>query len=282
MFIQVQEFEEETDNVFYINSDSEGDTELEEEDFSLDELQELDSKFVTDPALTKFPPGCKIWYNARTSRVSTNSLRAKSATVAGVYMHLEKLKKVYKLKSDTATTQCDIFLYEDRLVYGMNCPITVTDSLSSDICDGVIVCPKLHRGDNGEQQVLSSYDVQILQGSDITVEFGVAADRIKYRFEKPTENNTCVESKIIGEGEKVSSVAKEEKEEVKAKGVEEAKELPTCHFVSTKSNDDAELALKPSSAQQPDTSSAQSTETTSGDMTKAGDDKIDPDDYWSW
>ena len=285
MFIQVEEFEEETDDVFYIAAtDSEGDTELEEEDFSLDELQELDSKYVTDPALTKFPLGCKIWYNARTSRVSTNSLRAKSATIVGVYLHLEKLQRVYKLKSDTATTQCDVFLYEDRLVYGMNCPVTVTDAITSDVCDGVIVCPRLHRCDDGEQQVVSSYDVQISQGSDITVEFGVAADRIKYRFEKPTSNNTCVESKIKGEGEKVSSVVKEvkAKEEEKAdEQVKEAKEHPKCHFVSTKSNDDADLTLKPS-AMQPDTSTAKSAQTTSGAVPKVGDDKIDADDYWSW
>ena len=282
MFIRVEEFEDdETDDIFFIATDSEGDTELEEEDFSLDELQELDSKFASDPALTKFPLGCNIWYNARTSRVSANSLRAKSASVVGVYMHFERLQKVYKLKSDTPS-QCDTFLYEDRLVYGMNCPVTVTDSVTSDLRDGVIVCPKLNQGGDGEQQV-SSYDVQILQGSDITIEFGVAADRIKYRFEKPTNNNTCAESKIKGVGE--SSVVKEvEAKEEEVADKEHPKELPKCPLVSKKSNDDTESALK-SNAQQPDTSTAQSAETASEAIpavAKAEANNIDPDDYWSW
>ncbi|KAK1737387.1 hypothetical protein QTG54_011673 [Skeletonema marinoi] len=287
MYIQVEEFEDvETDDIFFIATDSEGDTELEDEDFSLDELQELDSEFAADPALTRFPLGCKIWYNARTSRVSTNRLRAKSASVVGVYMHYEKLQKVYKLKSDTPT-QCDIFLCEDRLAYGMTCPVTVIDASTNDVRDGVIVCPKLYQvgGGDGEQQV-SSYDVQILHGSDIIVEFGVAADRIKYRFEKPTKN-VCPESKTRGRGEREeSSVVKD----VKAKGKEEAdeeepKELPKCRQVSTKNNDDTESALKPST-QQPDTSTASSSvETTSGAISavaKAGASHIDPDDYWSW
>ena len=283
MFIQVQEFEEDTaDDLFFIATDDDisggGDTELEEEDFSLDELQQLDSKFVSDPLLTKFPLGCNIRYNARTSSssrgVSKNSLRATSATVTAVYMHLEKLQKVYKLKSsDTATTtsstQCETFPYEDRLVYGMNCPVTVTDSLNSEIvCNGVIVCPRLHGEQHQQQQQLSSYDVQILHGNgDITVEFGVAADRIKYRLENIT---SCAESKIKGEGEKKGSfVVKDVKEEVVD--------------VSAKGNDEAESALKPS-VQRPDSSTLQqSAKTTSSEaLTKAVDNNIDPDDYWSW
>ena len=52
--------------------------------------------------------------------------------------------------------------------------------------------------------------------------------------------------------------------------------------VSTKDNDEAELALKPS-VQQPDSSTAQqSAETASGAVTKAVENNIDPDDYWSW
>ena len=101
---------------------------------------------------------------------------------------------------------------------------------------------------------------------DITVEFGVAADRIKYRLEKIT---SCAEGKFKGEGEKkVGVVVKEVKEEFVD--------------VSAKDNDEAELALKPS-VQQPDSSTVQqSTETTSGAVTKAVDNNIDPDDYWSW
>ena len=287
MFIQVEEFEDvKTDDIFFIATDSEGDTELEEEDFSLDELQELDSEFAADPALTRFPLGCKIWYNARTSRVSTNSLRAKSASVVGVYMHYEKLQKVYKLKSDTPT-QCDTFLCEDRLAYGMTCPVTVMDASTNDVRDGVIVCPKLYQGGDGDgdgEQQVSSYDVQILQGSDIIVEFGVAADRIKYRFEKPTKN-VCPESKIRGEREESSVVKDVEAKEKEAADEEEPKELPKCRQVSTKNNDDTESALK-SSTQQPDTSTASSSvETTSGAISavaKAGAGHIDPDDYWSW
>eukprot|EP00984_Skeletonema_dohrnii_P016467 scaffold7335_cov162-Skeletonema_dohrnii-CCMP3373.AAC.1 len=167
----------------------------------------------------------------------------------------------------------------------MTCPVTVIDASTNDVRDGVIVCPKLYQGGDGEQQV-SSYDVQILQGSDIIVEFGVAADRIKYRFEKPTKN-VCPESKSRGEREessvvKVKDVKAKEKEEADE---EEPKELPKCSQVSTKNNDDTESALK-TSAQQPDTSTASSAvETTSGAtsaVAKAGAGHIDPDDYWSW
>eukprot|EP00984_Skeletonema_dohrnii_P002233 scaffold778_cov81-Skeletonema_dohrnii-CCMP3373.AAC.2 len=235
MFIQVEEFEDvETDDIFFIATDSQGDTELEEEDFSLDELQELDSEFAADPALT--------------------SIRAKSASVVGVYMHYEKLQKVYKLKSDTPT-QCDTFLYEDRLAYGMTCPVTVIDASTNDVRDGMIVCPKLYQDGDGEQQV-SSYDVQILQGSDIIVEFGVAADRIKYRFEKPTKH-VCLDSKIRGEREERSVVKDVEAKKKEEDDEEEPKELPKYSQVSAKKNDDTESALKPS-AQQPDTSAASS------------------------
>ena len=269
MYLRVEEFEDdETDDIFFIATDSEGDTELEDEDFSVDELQELDSEFAKDPALTKFPLGCNVWYNARTSKVSADTLKAKSASVVGVYMHFERLQKVYKLKSDTPS-QCDTFLYEERLVYGMNCPVTVTDPVTSDLRDGVIVCPKPFQGDDGEQQV--SYGVQILQGSDITIEFGVAADRIKHRFEKPANNTTCANNKI--KEVRGSSVMKE----VEAKAAkEEPKELPQCPPVSN----DTESALK-TNAQQTDTSTAPSAETTPAVAT-AGAGTIDPDDYWSW
>ncbi len=266
MYLRLEEFEDdETDDIFFIATDSEGDTELEDEDFSLDELQELDSEYSSDPALTKFPLGCNVWFNARTSRVSADTLKAKGASVVGVYMHFERLQKVYKLKSDTPS-QCDTFLYEDRLVYGMNCPVTVTDPITSDLRDGVIVCPKPYQGTDGEQLV--SYGVQTLQGSDITIDFGVAADRIKYRFEKPA--NDTATSKIIEVGE--SSAVKEV--DAKAHKVE-PKELPQCPPVCN----DAESAPKP------DTSAATSAETTSEEIpavAAAGAATIDPDDYWSW
>ena len=237
----------ETDDVFHVATDSEGDTE-ELEDISFDELQELDNKFTTNPSKTKFPLGCKIWYNARTSGMSTKSLRAKSAYVVGVYMHLENCTKVYKLKPDTPA-QCVTFRYEDRLSYGMTCPVTITDASTNDVRDGMIVCPKLcHGGDSDGTRQVSSYDVQIVQGSDIIVEFGVAADRIKYRLEKPTNSNTCSESKIKGKCEESSSTVEEE-------GAKEEK--------PTKNNNDPESALKP------DTPTAQSAETTSGAATKA-------------
>ena len=164
-------------------------------------------------------------------------------------MRYEKLQKVYKLKD--AATQCDtfLFLYKDCLlyVYGMNCPVQVTDASTSDIRDGEIVCPKPFQGDDGEQQV--SYDLQILQGgrgSDITIEFGVAADRIKYRFEKPT-NNTCVETKIKSESEREDSSVVKEVEAKAAKEEPNPKELPKFRSISTttKSYDDTESALEP-------------------------------------
>ncbi len=251
---------------FHVATDSEGDTEeLEGGDISLDELQEIiDNKFTTNPTETKFPLGCKVWYNVRTSRVAANSLQAKSASVTGVYMHYKRWKKVYKLK-DTAT-QCDTFMYEDRLVYGMNCPVTITDASTNDIHDGVIVWPKLHQGGDGEQQVF--YGVQIL-GSDITVEFDVAGDRIKYvagdrikyRFEEPT-NNTYIGSKVKGVREE-SSIVKEIEAKEKNEEDPNPKELPNCR---SKRKDDTESALK---LRVTDISTDQSAETTSGAVTKA-------------
>ena len=215
------------------------------------------------PNSTKFPVGCKIWYNAKNSRAPTKLLRAKSASVVGVYMHFEKMQKVYKVRSD-AQSQYDVFLYEDRLVYGMICPVTVGNTYTNDTRDGVIVCPKLDAGNDWKQQI--AYNVQITQGSNVTIEFGVAAERIKYRMEDSVKK-VCVDNTTKGEKEEGSDVdgleAKESKveeveegngvKEVKTKekkvNYEEAKELSKGHSISTNSNNVEVSALKPGAQQ---------------------------------
>jgi len=209
---------EEAVDIFHVATDSDGDT--EGEDISLEDLQQLDTKFATNPN-TKFPVGCKIWYNARNSRAPTKLLRAKSASVVGVYMHFEKMQKVYKVRSD-APSQYDVFLYEDRLVYGMNCPVTVGNAYTNDTRDGVIVCPKLDAGNDGKQQI--AYDVQITQGSNVTVEFGVAAKRIKCRMENSSVKNTT------GEKEEGSGVKALEAKESKV-DCEEGKEFQKSNYI---------------------------------------------------
>jgi len=142
---------------------------------------------------------------------------------------------VYKVRSD-APSQYDVFLYEDRLVYGMNCPVTVANAYTNDTRDGVIVCPKLDAGNDGKQQI--AYDVQITQGSNVTIEFGAAAERIKYRMEKSSVKNTTGE-KEEGSGVK-GLVAKESKVDC-----EERKELQKSNSISTNSNDVEVSVLNP-------------------------------------
>eukprot|EP00577_Skeletonema_sp_RCC1716_P013844 CAMPEP_0113372786 /NCGR_PEP_ID=MMETSP0013_2-20120614/718_1 /TAXON_ID=2843 ORGANISM="Skeletonema costatum, Strain 1716" /NCGR_SAMPLE_ID=MMETSP0013_2 /ASSEMBLY_ACC=CAM_ASM_000158 /LENGTH=490 /DNA_ID=CAMNT_0000254697 /DNA_START=38 /DNA_END=1508 /DNA_ORIENTATION=- /assembly_acc=CAM_ASM_000158 len=162
--------EEEPDDVYGVETDTES------EEISLEELQLLDSKFAS---LLKFPVGCKIWYDVRKSAKPKRCLEGKSASVEGVYLHFENMLRVYKVKTDTPT-QYDIFLYEDRLVYGMNCPVQVKNPDTNESVSGVIVCPKLEKkGDNGEHKI--SYAVQLLDEKKVFVEFGVASERIQFR-----------------------------------------------------------------------------------------------------
>jgi len=149
-------------------------TDSETEEIDVENLQPLAPKFVSQ---SKFPIGCDVWYDARKSKAS-KVLRAKGGSVVGVYFDLQNLRRVYKIKYDTSI-DCEATLYEDRLMYGINCPVTVTNPDTNEVLDGVVVCPKIDRGNDGKQKV--SYAVQFTEGKHVSVEFLVAAERIKYR-----------------------------------------------------------------------------------------------------
>ena len=166
----------------------------ETEDISIDNLQPLVPKVASK---TKFPVGCKIWYDARKSRAS-RVLRAKSGCVVGVYFDFTRYRHVYKVNS---LADCEEHtLYEDRLMYGINCPVRVTNPDTNEAVDGVIVVPKLDAGNDGKQQI--SYAVQFTEGRHVSVEFLVAADRIVYREDK-------VVNEVVGRNDNIIEDKKE-------------------------------------------------------------------------
>ena len=189
----------------HVSTDTSED-EAEKEDISLEELQLLDSKFE---AQSKFPPGCRVWYHGKKSRASSE-LRAKSASVANVYIHIDRMQKVYKVEADTQIKH-DIFLYEGQLMYGMYCPVIVTDVNTNETRDGVIICPNVNKCVHGKQR----YVVQYSKGSDNEIEFDIADECINYRVvmtlkggdseEKATEMKILDETKKNNNEEEVST-----------------------------------------------------------------------------
>jgi hypothetical protein len=214
-------------------------TDSETEEIDTENLQPLAPKFASQ---SKFPAGCDVWYDARKSKAS-KVLRAKSGSVVGVYFDLQNMRHVYKIKSDTSTVGEEATLYEDRLVYGINCPVTVTNPDTNEAVNGVVVCPKLDQGNDGKQKV--SYAVQFTDGKHVSVEFLVAAERIKYR--EDTANESCgkhcktedkKETNNAQEGDSEIKEAKvdseqEEKEEKNAAAKNEGGELPQTPSPST-------------------------------------------------
>ncbi|KAK1740369.1 hypothetical protein QTG54_009319 [Skeletonema marinoi] len=171
--VQVKD-EPEMNDDFDVETDSETEEEIE-----VDKLQPLDPKFAS---LLKFPIGCKVWYDLFKSTKPTKCLQAKSAYVEEAYIHFENRKQVYKVKSEITEHEATP-LYEDKLVYGANCPVTVSNPDTNEVRNGVIICPKLDQGHgDGKQRV--SYAVQFWQGEKVSIEFGVAAERVKYRMEE--------------------------------------------------------------------------------------------------
>ncbi len=163
------------ENEFNAETDSEAEA---EDDIDLDKLQPLDPKFA---AFTKFPIGCKVWYDLCKSTTPTKCLQAKSAYVEEAYIHFENHKKVYKVKSET--TEDEATLYEERLIYGANCPVTVTSQDTNEVRNGVIICPKLDQGKENDRKKRISYAIQFWQDKKVSIEFGVAAEGVKYRME---------------------------------------------------------------------------------------------------
>ena len=170
--VQVKD-EPDLEDDFNVDTDSEN-----EEDIEVDKLQPLDSKFAL---LSKFPIGCRVWYDLSKSTKPTKCLQAKSAYIEEAYIHFENRKQVYKVKSER--NEHEATLYEDRLVYGANCPVAVSNPDTNEVRNGVIICPKLDQGGDGEGKQRVSYAVQFWQGKKISIEFGVAAESVKYRME---------------------------------------------------------------------------------------------------
>eukprot|EP00985_Skeletonema_marinoi_P027485 scaffold22634_cov98-Skeletonema_marinoi.AAC.2 len=153
------------------------DTDSECEDIDIDKLQPLAPKFAS---LSKFPVGCKVWYDLRCSP-KTKHMQAKSARVKEVSIHFENGRRVYNVKKSEAADEHEMSLYEDQLVYGISCPVRVTKVGTDEALDGVVVYLQREKGSDGRRQV--TYAVQYSEENCMTIESGVAADRIKYRAE---------------------------------------------------------------------------------------------------
>jgi len=178
-------------------------TDSEAEDIDDDNLQTLAPKFAS---ISKFPVGCKVWYNLRRS---PDTIKAMSAYVVEVSIHVENGRRVYKVKSETSYEH-KTSLYEDQLVYAISCPVTVTKVDSNESLDGIVVYLERQKGSDGKQQV--TYAVQYLSDNHVTIEPGITADRIRYR----------VEDRGIGDGGKENKMSIEQQTtDNEGKGVED-------------------------------------------------------------
>ena len=208
-----------------------------EDDIDLDKLQPLDPKFA---AFTKFPIGCKVWYDLCKSTKPTKCLQAKSAYVEEAYIHFENRKQVYKVKSET--TENEATLYEDRLIYGANCPVAVTTHDTNEVRNGVIICPKLDQGKDDDRKQRISYAIQFWQGEKVSIEFGVAAECVKYRMEvkaSADEGRRTVAAKRRS-SEKESCDEEENRSVKSATNTKGVIQSPEAHQLPHKSNEEGE------------------------------------------
>ena len=226
---------QEEDNTSNVATD---DSETEEDNICYESVQLLDPKVAFKNS--KFPVGCKIWYDARKSRAS-KVLRAKSGCVVRVYFDFQSMRHVYRVRS---AGDSEYTLYEDRLMFGINCPVTVTNS-DLEAKDGVIVVPKVDVGKDGKK--LISYAVQFTEGRHVSVEFLVAADRIKYRQDRSNElvarNDDVIEETNNNDTQENNAEKKETtidtnlEEKAAASSNEGGKLLPQTTSPSTAAND---------------------------------------------
>lgn len=156
---------------------AETDTEGEDEDIDLDNLQPLTPTLASR---SKFPIGCKVWYNVGNSKTQPKILRAKAAIVVEVCFLFGIMKYVYKVKSE-APTEHEIILYEHKLVYAIGCPVKIEKSSTDGAVDGIIVAPNVDKGEDGCRVVTYSVQYSGEEEGGLTIESGVAAERIKYR-----------------------------------------------------------------------------------------------------
>ena len=205
-----------------------------EDNICIDNLQQLDPKVASQ---SNFLVGCKIWYDARKSRAS-KVLRAKCGHVVSVYFEFKSMSYVYRVKSSSSSSaddSCEHNLYEDRLMYGINCPVTVTNPDTNESEDGVIVLPKLDVENDGKQQI--SYAVQFTTGRHVSVEFFVAADRIVYREVK--DKQVVIKDGIEDEKETIITQGDAEMKESKVDA--NLEEKAAAATVSTQINQNKEF-----------------------------------------
>lgn len=194
---------EEPNDVFCIETDSEAD------EIDVDKLQMLEPKFASQ---SKFPVGCKVWYNLRYSPES-NHLQAMVASVVGVYLHVENGKRVYRVKSETQTEDQSV-LYENQLVYAINSPVWFKKIDTNVTVDGIIV--NLERVKDSDGKRIVTYVVKFSEGNYVNIAPGVDAYRIKYRGDcdiNKCDNNDCGQREEKEScGERKVCVETEEKE----------------------------------------------------------------------
>ncbi|KAL7459828.1 hypothetical protein ACHAWC_011635 [Mediolabrus comicus] len=171
--LSTAQVKEEGQNAYQAETDTEG----EDEDIDLDNLLPLPPTLASR---TKFPIGCKVWYNVGNSKIQPKILRAKAAIVTEVYHYFGTTKYVYKLQSE-APTEHEIILYEHKLVYAIGCPVKVEKSNTKGAMDGTIVAPNVDKGEDGCRVVTYSVQYSGEEEGGLTIEGGVAAERIKYR-----------------------------------------------------------------------------------------------------
>lgn len=66
---------------------------------------------------------------------------------------------------------------------GANWSVTVSYHDTNEVRNGVIICPELDRRSDGDGKQRISYSIQFWQGKRVSIEFGVAAEGVKYRME---------------------------------------------------------------------------------------------------
>eukprot|EP00574_Skeletonema_japonicum_P009218 CAMPEP_0201720008 /NCGR_PEP_ID=MMETSP0593-20130828/5049_1 /ASSEMBLY_ACC=CAM_ASM_000672 /TAXON_ID=267983 /ORGANISM="Skeletonema japonicum, Strain CCMP2506" /LENGTH=620 /DNA_ID=CAMNT_0048210549 /DNA_START=52 /DNA_END=1914 /DNA_ORIENTATION=+ len=160
----------EPNDVFYVGTDSES------EDIDMDQLQPLAHKFVTK---SKFPVGCKVWYNIRFLS-GTKHLQFQSAHVEEVSIHFGNGRRVYTVNSETSREHRTSH-YEDQLAYAISCPVKVKKIDTDEMLDGVVVYLERQKGTDGIRQITYAVQYSAETSSYMKIESGIIADRITYK-----------------------------------------------------------------------------------------------------
>ncbi|KAL7535849.1 hypothetical protein ACHAWF_005298 [Thalassiosira exigua] len=148
-----------------------------------DDLQILSAK---NAAKTKYPPGCPVWHDLRSS--SSRQLDGRRGVVDAVYLDIESGARVYRVGAT--------YFLQRELAYAVGCPVRVRGTNDADpekVTEGSVVCPKPGRGD-GE----ASYSIQFVWGTLVRVKLGVEGDKISYRKEEEAQKNDPKETKAGG------------------------------------------------------------------------------------